>query len=105
MHTTISLERILLHTGKFRFCRCIHHPKLAGLQHLWCIVGKGQRCSLPENQLSEANHLARAGSSKVGQYCSETAMRGLCLKEALLLAAAIAISSVLAHHLKPFSGL
>jgi hypothetical protein len=84
----------------------LYSPPLNSLDYSTCGVlqAKGNATAYPK--ISSLKQIIwQVQSSKVGQYCSETAMRGLCLKEALLLAAAIAIGSVLAYHLKPFSGL
>jgi hypothetical protein len=81
--------------------------KLARLQHLRHIAGKGQCYGSSKIQLSEANHLAVV-VHQVARYCSENAVHAGRAWRKLSLLAAIVFSSqatVLMHHLKPLSGL
>jgi hypothetical protein len=79
----------------------LYFPPLNSLNYSTCGVLQAQGNATAYPKISSLKQtIWQVQSSKVGQYCSETAMHRLCLKEALPLAAAIAIGSVLAHHLK-----
>ncbi len=109
LHTPPFPLRILkpLSAGKLWFCWHIHPPlKVSELRYLGCIAGEGQRYGSTKNGLSRANHQASA-AAKLGHGCSKTPVHvGHAWRRPSPVAVSIrSQATVLAHHLKPFSGL
>jgi hypothetical protein len=92
------------------FChRVFAAPELVGFQHLGRVAGKGQRYSSPENRLFEVNiWLLRAAKTSTTMLRRNHPVRRPRLEKVIAVAAAKAIVfqvTVLAYHLKPFSGI
>ncbi len=71
-HAAIFLQEHHFALANYSFATVFGAPKFAGLRHLKCIVGEGQRYGSHKNRLFEANHLAAAG------YQSEAMMWRNC---------------------------